>query len=81
MRGQLGPLQGNGDVHVSHGVPVLVHQRYHFFQQELTVHALPLIGRVRKKMADVSQGQAAQQGVTQRVNGNIAIRMGDKARF
>ena len=50
-----------------------MHQCHYFLQQQLAVHAFPLVGRVGEKMADIPQRQAAQQGVAKGVDGHVAV--------
>ena len=81
MRSKLRTLEGDGDVGVAHLPAALADESHDFREKDFAVDAFPFIGRVGEEMADVPEGEGPEEGVAQGVDGDVAVRMGNKARF
>ncbi len=75
MRGELGKLQGYGDVGIAHAPAAFADEGDDLCQQDLAVDAPPFVGRVGEEVADVPEGQGPENGVAERVDGHIAVRV------
>ena len=75
MRGELGNLQGDGDVRVAHPPAAFADEGDDLRQQDLAVDAFPLGGRVREEMADVPEGQRPENGVAEGVDRDVSVRV------
>ena len=81
VRGELGTLEGDGDVGVADAPALRGDEGYDLPQQDFAVDALPLGRGVGEQMADVPEGEGAEEGVAQGVDGHVAVRVGHEARF
>ena len=79
MGAQFGPLHRDRAIYVAHSVTFLPEQFHTACQQELGVGSFEFVRGVGKVQADVTQGRSTQQGVADRVQYHIPVRMGDAA--
>ena len=79
MGAQFGPLHRDRAIHVAHSVTFLPEQFHAAYQQELGVGSFEFVRGVGKVQSDVAQSRSTQQGVADRVQHHIPVRMGDAA--
>lgn len=79
MRAEFRGLQGYGDVGVA-DLPALCGEHFHHSGEEpLAIGTLPFGRVVREVEADVAKRSGPEQGITQRVDGHISVRVGHEA--
>ena len=79
MGAQFGPLHRDRAIHVAYSVTFLPEQFHAACQQELGVGSFEFVRGVGKVQSDVAQSRSTQQGVADRVQHHIPVRMGDAA--
>ena len=77
VRRQLGALQDDSHVDVAQPVPIGGHEADGFAQEDVRGGPLPLGVGVREELADVRAGEGAQDGVGDRVEEGVPVRVGD----
>ena len=78
MRRHFWRLGNNGGIDIGNTVMLLLQHVITLLQQYATVDIFILRIGVREVPADITGGNTAQQGITQRMNQNIAVRMRNK---
>ena len=76
----LGGLERYGDVYVTNGITLPAHHFHHARKEDLGVYAFEFVGSVGKMVSDVAQGERAEDGVAERVDGDIAVGVRHEAR-